>query len=65
MSKSHICLVSRTCTQAPENTATYLIALAQFIILALVFNKGRPHRSPLYTNYGLSVSLVLQVGARV
>ena len=45
---------------APENTVTYIIALAQFIILAIVFNKGRPHRQELYTNKLLVVALLAQ-----
>ena len=32
----------------------------QFIILALVFNQGKPHRSPLHTNMGLLAALVAQ-----
>ena len=45
---------------SPENTVTYVVALAQFIILALVFNKGMPHRSPLWTNTWLVMALVGQ-----
>ncbi len=29
---------------SPETSTLYLVGLAQFIILALVFNKGYPHR---------------------
>ncbi len=47
--------------QAPENTVTYIVALGQFIILALVFNKGMPHRSPIWTNVWLVLALLLQV----
>ena len=47
---------------APETTVIYLLGLAQFIILALVFNKGFPHRQALWTNQGLLISLVLQIG---
>lgn len=39
------------------------MALAQFVVLALVFNKGMPHRSPLWTNKWLVLTLVVQVGA--
>jgi cation-transporting ATPase 13A2 len=46
---------------AAENTTIYIICLAQFIILAMVFNKGHPHRAPLRTNYGLVIALVGQV----
>ncbi len=49
--------------QAPENTTTYIVALAQFVVLALVFNKGMPHRSPLWTNKWLVLVLVVQVGS--
>lgn len=38
------------------------MALAQFVVLALVFNKGMPHRSPLWTNLWLVAVLVIQVG---
>lgn len=48
--------------QAPENTVTYIVALAQFIILAVIFNKGMPHRSPLFTNVGLLLALLAQAG---
>ena len=47
--------------QAPENTTTYVIVLSQYITLAVVFNKGKPHRSPLYTNFGLLGALTAQV----
>ncbi|PNW86612.1 hypothetical protein CHLRE_02g093700v5 [Chlamydomonas reinhardtii] len=47
-------------TVAPENTTTYIVALAQFVVLALVFNKGMPHRSPLWTNLWLVAVLVIQ-----
>eukprot|EP00878_Enallax_costatus_P028460 GHUV01030743.1.p1 GENE.GHUV01030743.1~~GHUV01030743.1.p1 ORF type:complete len:1032 (+),score=296.88 GHUV01030743.1:1466-4561(+) len=46
---------------APETTVIYLINLAQFIILGAVFNKGYPHRQPLWTNWGLLVAMILQV----
>lgn len=43
---------------SPENTVTYIIALSQFIILAIVFNKGRPQE--LITNKLLVSALLLQ-----
>ncbi|GLC61164.1 hypothetical protein PLESTB_001725200 [Pleodorina starrii] len=46
--------------QAPENTVTYIVALAQYVVLALVFNKGRPHRSSIWTNLWLVAALVAQ-----
>jgi cation-transporting ATPase 13A2 len=45
---------------APENSTIYLVSLAQFVILALVFNKGRPHRAPLGSNPGLVAALLAQ-----
>ncbi|WIA28629.1 hypothetical protein OEZ86_011166 [Tetradesmus obliquus] len=47
--------------KAPETTVIYLINLAQFIILGVVFNKGYPHRQPLWTNVGMLVAMILQV----
>ena len=38
------------------------MVLAQLLVLAVVFNKGRPHRSPLWTNAYLTAALLLQVG---
>eukprot|EP00775_Hariotina_reticulata_P010483 gene10483-10642_t len=46
--------------QAPETTVIYLTNLAQFLILAAVFNKGYPHRQPLWTNWGLTTAMILQ-----
>ena len=34
--------------------------LGQYIIMALVFNKGKPHRSELYTNFSLLSVLLAQ-----
>lgn len=44
---------------------TYVVALAQFVTLALVFNKGAPHRRPLFTNLSLVVALAAQVRVRL
>jgi hypothetical protein len=46
---------------APETTVLFLASLAQFLVLALVFNRGRPHRAPLYTNVGMVASLAAQL----
>lgn len=46
---------------APETTVIYLIGLSQFIILALIFNKGYPHRKPLWNNYSLMTAMLLQL----
>lgn len=45
----------------PEVSTLYLLGLAQYIVLALVFNKGAPHRKELYTNLTLLGTLTLQV----
>ncbi|GLI67792.1 hypothetical protein VaNZ11_012078 [Volvox africanus] len=49
-------------TVAPENTATYVVALAQYVVMAMVFNKGMPHRSPIWTNVALLTALLAQTG---
>ena len=46
---------------APETSVIYLVNLSQFVILAAIFNKGYPHRQPLWTNWGLSAAMVLQL----
>ncbi|GIL56505.1 hypothetical protein Vafri_11862 [Volvox africanus] len=49
-------------TVAPENTVTYVVALAQYVVMAMVFNKGMPHRSPIWTNLALMTALLAQTG---
>ncbi len=44
---------SARCSQSWENSVAFLMALGQFLITAFVFNKGPPHRKPLYTNTAL------------
>jgi cation-transporting ATPase 13A2 len=34
-----------------ENYAVYSVSMFQYIIMAVVFSKGRPYRKPIYTNY--------------
>lgn len=46
---------SARCSQSWENSVAFLMALGQFLITAFVFNKGPPHRKPLYTNTGLLI----------
>jgi magnesium-transporting ATPase (P-type) len=41
---------SPQCSASWENSAVFIMSLGQFLITALVFNKGPPHRAPLYTN---------------
>jgi cation-transporting ATPase 13A2 len=51
---------SASCSQSWENSAIFLISLAQFLITAFVFNKGPPHRRPLWTNRWLLAAISLQ-----
>lgn len=41
--------------KAPETTVIYLTNLAQYVILAVVFNKGHPHRQVAPLLVGLVV----------
>lgn len=51
---------SARCSESYENSAIFLMSLGQFLITALVFNKGFPHRKPLYTNTWLLLALIGQ-----
>ena len=42
-----------------ENYTIFIMSSMQYIILAVVFSKGRPYRKDIYTNYGLVASFVL------
>lgn len=42
-----------------ENYAVYSLSMFQYIILAIVFSKGRPYRKPIYTNKLFTLSLIL------
>lgn len=42
-----------------ENYAIFVISSMQYIILAVVFSKGRPYRKPIWTNWGLLTSFIL------
>lgn len=33
-----------------ENTVLFLISCFQYLVLGVVYSKGRPYRKPLYTN---------------
>ena len=48
------------CSMSYENSTVFLLSLGQFLITALVFNKGPPHRQPLYTNVWLLLAIIVQ-----
>lgn len=48
------------CSMSYENSTVFLLSLGQFLITALVFNKGPPHRLPLYTNVWLLMAIIVQ-----
>lgn len=45
-----------------ETTVNFIHSCFQYIIIALVFSIGHPHRRPLYTNIPMLVSIVLTAG---
>ncbi|XP_058794306.1 polyamine-transporting ATPase 13A3 isoform X2 [Phymastichus coffea] len=42
-----------------ENYTVFIVSSIQYIILAIVFSKGRPYRKAIWTNYGLLSSFIL------
>nr|XP_022902834.1 probable cation-transporting ATPase 13A3 isoform X1 [Onthophagus taurus]XP_022902836.1 probable cation-transporting ATPase 13A3 isoform X1 [Onthophagus taurus] len=42
-----------------ENYAIFTISSFQYIILAVVFSKGKPYRKSIFTNYGMIISTIL------
>jgi hypothetical protein len=44
---------SAACSVSYENSTVFLMSLGQFLVAALVFNKGPPFRRPIYTNIWL------------
>lgn len=44
-----------------ENYAVFSISLFQYIIMAVVFSKGKPYREPFYSNFPFFSSLVIMV----
>ena len=51
---------SPECSRSWENSALFVMSLGQFLITALVFNKGPPHRCGLWTNPLLLVAMLVQ-----
>ena len=41
---------SAVCSRSHENSTVFLMSLGQYLVAALVFNKGPPFRKPIYTN---------------
>ncbi len=33
-----------------ENTAVFTVSMFQYVVMAIVFAKGRPFRAPIFTN---------------
>lgn len=48
-----------------ENYAVYTVSSFQYIILAIVFSKGRPYRESIFSNYSLIVSALALTGFSV
>ncbi|KAG8231344.1 hypothetical protein J437_LFUL012254 [Ladona fulva] len=42
-----------------ENTVIFCVSSFQYLILATVYSKGKPHRKPLYTNIWLLFAILL------
>ncbi|XP_014218278.1 probable cation-transporting ATPase 13A3 isoform X2 [Copidosoma floridanum] len=42
-----------------ENYTVFIVSSIQYIIIAVVFSKGRPYRKAIWTNYGLLASFIL------
>jgi cation-transporting P-type ATPase 13A2 len=51
---------SPECSSSWENSAVFIMSLGQFLITAVVFNKGPPHRRPLWTNPWLLAAMLAQ-----
>ncbi|CAH1140797.1 unnamed protein product [Phyllotreta striolata] len=42
-----------------ENFSLFVVSMFQYIIMCVVFSKGRPYRKPLYTNIPFTISLLV------
>lgn len=42
-----------------EDTSIFLFSCSQYLISAFVYNKGKPFRKPIWTNWGLISSFVI------
>lgn len=42
-----------------ENYSVFTVSLFQYIIMAVVFSKGKPYRQPMYTNIFFSSSIII------
>ncbi|KAH3823103.1 hypothetical protein DPMN_124902 [Dreissena polymorpha] len=45
-----------------ENMAIFVSSSYQYIILAIIFSKGKPYRKSLFTNYAFLVNLIIVFG---
>ncbi|XP_052278090.1 polyamine-transporting ATPase 13A3-like isoform X1 [Dreissena polymorpha] len=45
-----------------ENMAIYVSSTYQYIILAIIFSKGKPYRKSMFTNYAFLVNLIIVFG---
>lgn len=45
-----------------ENTAIYLVSCYQYVILAVTYSKGKPHREPIYKNWLFMAIVTVLVG---
>ncbi|XP_063927285.1 polyamine-transporting ATPase 13A3-like isoform X2 [Zophobas morio] len=48
-----------------ENFVIFTVSSFQYIILAVVFSKGKPYRRSIFSNYGFVLSAILMVGFSV
>ncbi|RZC32699.1 cation-transporting ATPase 13A3, partial [Asbolus verrucosus] len=53
--------VNSTFFSCYENYAVYCVSMFQYIIMAVVFSKGKPYRRAIFTNYIFMLSVVLMI----